>query len=66
MKKAVEKIRNKEMIIREVSERYSVSKSTLGAKVKSYAEGKDVEIKPCLGNVKFFPRTFNDEQEMFL
>lgn len=65
MKEAVEKVRNKEMTIREASERYSVPKSTLGDKVKSYAESKEVEMKPCLGSVKFFPRTFNDGQ-MFL
>ncbi|GBN45990.1 hypothetical protein AVEN_49872-1 [Araneus ventricosus] len=66
MNEAIEKAITMEMIIREASERYSVPKRTIRDKVKDFAEGEKVEIKPCLGKVKIFPTTFNDEHGMML
>lgn len=66
MKQAIEKVRLKEMTIREASERFSVPKSTLGDRLKNLSDGKEVQMRPLLGNTTHFVRTFNNEQEQVL
>lgn len=66
MKMAVEKVRLMKMTIREASERFSVPKSTLGDRLKNILEGKEIELKPKLGNSTDFAKTFSDEQEQVL
>lgn len=66
MKKAIEKVVIREMTVREASERFSVPKSTLGDRVKALQLGKEVKIKPSLGNSTSFPKTFTAEQEEML
>lgn len=60
---AVNKVRNKEMSIREASTRFNVPRSTLGDRIKALKGGKEVPLKACTSNSGTYHRTFTDEQE---
>lgn len=66
LKKAIEQVKLGKMSLRVAGEHFSVPKSTIERRLKSLNEGREVQMKPSLGNLKAFPRTFNDEQERIL
>lgn len=66
MKEALDQVCSSQMTIREASERFGVPKSTLGRRAKDVRGGKELYIKPKMGNTKAFSRTFTDEQETSL
>lgn len=66
LKKAIENVREGKMSLRVAGEHFSVPKSTIERRLKSLSEGQEVQMKPALGNLKAFPRTFSDEQETIL
>jgi hypothetical protein len=60
MKLAVDKVRNKEMSVREAADTFSVPRRSLGDRLTKLKEGEIVKMTPHMG---WFRRTFSDELE---
>ena len=60
---AINKVRNKEMSIRQASDHFSVPKSSLGDRLKALAAGKEVKLRPCVDNSGTFQKTFTNDQD---
>ena len=60
---AINKVRNKEMSIRQASDHFSVPKSSLGDRLKVLAAGKEVKLKPCVDNSGTFQKPFTNDQD---
>jgi Mn-dependent DtxR family transcriptional regulator len=60
VKLAIDKVRNKEMSVREAADTFSVLRSSLGDRLTKLKEGEMVKMTPDMG---WFRRTFTDELE---
>jgi hypothetical protein len=57
---AIDKVRSKEMLVREAADTFSVPRSSLGDRLTKLKEGEMVKMTPDMG---WFRRTFTDELE---